>query len=91
MADRSVSIPLAAPDAPFAESWRRELSAGQILRASFLILVGFLPYLNTLWNGLVYDDQYQIIQNPFLRSFHFLGAIFKTSVWAFQVKHATVT
>ena len=91
MADRSLSIPLAAPNAPFAESWRQELSGRQILRASFLILVGFLPYLNTLWNGLVYDDQYQIIQNPFLRSFHFLGAIFKTSVWAFQVKHATVT
>ncbi|HET9402072.1 MAG TPA: tetratricopeptide repeat protein [Candidatus Acidoferrales bacterium] len=53
--------------------------------------MGFLPYLNTLWNGLVYDDQYQIVENPFLRSFHFLGPIFTTSVWSFQVKHATVT
>jgi protein O-mannosyl-transferase len=91
MADRSLTMPVTVPDAPFGVTWRQELSAGQILRASFLIVVGFLPYLNTLWNGLVYDDQYQIIQNPFLRSFHFVGVIFKTSVWAFQVKHATVT
>ena len=84
-------MPVAAPDAPVAGTWRQELSGRQILRASFLILIGFLPYLNTLWNGLVYDDQYQIVQNPFLRSFHFVGVIFKTSVWAFQVKHSTVT
>lgn len=84
-------MPVAASDAPLAGTWRQELSGRQILRASFLILIGFLPYLNTLWNGLVYDDQYQIVQNPFLRSFHFVGVIFKTSVWAFQVKHSTVT
>ena len=59
-------------------------------RAALLLILGVVPYLNTLWNGLVYDDQYQIVRNPFIRSFHFVGTIFTTSVWAFQVKQGLV-
>jgi protein O-mannosyl-transferase len=51
---------------------------------AFLFLVGVLPYLNTLWASFVYDDNYQIVQNPYVRSFHYLKQILTTPVWSFK-------
>ena len=42
-----------------------------------------LPYLNTLHNFFVYDDITQILNNPYLQSFHHLKEIFTTPVWSF--------
>ena len=42
-----------------------------------------VPYLNTLHNFFVYDDNTQILQNPYLQSFHHLKDIFTTPVWSF--------
>ena len=50
----------------------------------FLFLIGCLPYLNTLGNGLVYDDLDQVAGNAFILNFHHLWQIFTTSVWAFK-------
>jgi Flp pilus assembly protein TadD len=49
-----------------------------------LVFVSALPYLNSLQNGFVYDDDFQVVSNPYLRSFHFLRPIFTTSVWSFK-------
>ena len=49
-----------------------------------LFLLAALPYVNTLLNGFVYDDQYQIIENPYVHSFHYLRQIFGSTVWSFQ-------
>jgi len=35
-----------------------------------------LPYLNILFNGFVYDDDTQLVENPYVRSFHYLKEIF---------------
>jgi tetratricopeptide (TPR) repeat protein len=43
-----------------------------------------LPYLNILINGFVYDDDAQVIQNPYVRSFRYLKEIFTTNVWSFS-------
>jgi tetratricopeptide (TPR) repeat protein len=43
-----------------------------------------LPYLNILFNGFVYDDDNQVLKNPYLRNFHFLKEIFTTNVWSFE-------
>jgi len=51
---------------------------------AFLFLIGVLPYLNTLWAGFVYDDNYQIVENPYVRSFHYLKQILTTPVWSFK-------
>jgi tetratricopeptide (TPR) repeat protein len=51
---------------------------------SILISVAVLPYLNTLGNGFVYDDNFQIVANPYLRSFHYLKQIIFTPVWSFK-------
>jgi protein O-mannosyl-transferase len=49
-----------------------------------LILLAFLPYLNTLVNGFVYDDRQQILQSPYVHSFRYLGRIFSSTVWSFE-------
>jgi len=48
-----------------------------------LILVAVLPYLNSLFNGFVQDDNRQILSNPYLRSFSHLREIFATNVWSY--------
>jgi len=49
-----------------------------------LALVAIIPYLNTLWNGFVYDDVYQVLDNPYIRSFRYIKQILTTSVWSFR-------
>src|ERR1019366_7612240 len=49
-----------------------------------LFLLGFLPYVNTLFNNFVYDDYFQVVQNPYVHSFRYLRQIFTTTVWSFQ-------
>jgi protein O-mannosyl-transferase len=56
-----------------------------------LVLAAALPYLNALGNGFVYDDHSQVVNNPYVRSFHYTHAIFTTSVWSFLGGAAGVT
>jgi Flp pilus assembly protein TadD len=51
--------------------------------ASLLIVCGAVPYLNTLFNGFVYDDNTQVMNNPYLQSFRYLREIFTTTVWSY--------
>lgn len=48
-----------------------------------LLLLAVIPYLNTLLNGFVHDDTPQILENPYIRSFGHLKAIFSTTVWSY--------
>jgi tetratricopeptide (TPR) repeat protein len=43
-----------------------------------------LPYLNILFNGFVYDDDSQLVKNPYVQSFQYLKEIFTTNVWSFR-------
>jgi protein O-mannosyl-transferase len=60
-------------------------AAGQsdTLLIAALILCAALPYVNTLLNGFVYDDNRQVLDNPYLKSFHFFPQIFGSTVWSF--------
>jgi len=49
-----------------------------------LVACASLPYLNILYNGFVYDDDNQVLKNPYVRSFHYLKQIFTTNVWSFR-------
>jgi tetratricopeptide (TPR) repeat protein len=49
-----------------------------------LVACATLPYLNILFNGFVYDDDTQLVRNPYIRSFHYLKEIFTTDVWSFR-------
>lgn len=54
--------------------------------ATFLILflLAFLPYSNIFLNQFVYDDGFQVVENPYAHSFKYLRQIFTTTVWSFQ-------
>lgn len=49
-----------------------------------LLFLALLVYGNTLKNGFVYDDHFQVEQNPYVHSFHYVGRILTTTVWSFQ-------
>ena len=49
-----------------------------------LVACATLPYLNILFNGFVYDDDNQVLKNPYIRSFQYLKEIFTTNVWSFK-------
>src|SRR5712691_13050167 len=49
-----------------------------------LLLLAFLPYAHTLLGSFVYDDHFQVVENPYVHSFRYLHQIFGTTVWSFQ-------
>jgi Flp pilus assembly protein TadD len=51
---------------------------------AFLFVVGLVPFLNTLAFGFAYDDDQQIVINPYMHSFHYLKQILTTPVWSFK-------
>jgi Flp pilus assembly protein TadD len=60
-------------------SERRLLSRfSDLTLMAFLAVGAALPYLNTLRNGFVSDDEMQVLQNPYIRTLHYLAKIFTT-------------
>ena len=49
-----------------------------------LLLLAFVPYVNALGGGLVYDDREQVLENPYVHSLQYVGNIFGSTVWTFQ-------
>src|SRR5579864_2004361 len=56
----------------------------EVMNCLGLFLLSFLAYANTLFGSFVYDDGYQIVENPYAHSFRYLPKIFSTTVWSFQ-------
>jgi Flp pilus assembly protein TadD len=50
---------------------------------ALLAVVAALPYLNTLRNGFVSDDETQVLHNPYIHSFHHLAKIFTTQATSY--------
>src|SRR3989338_4042525 len=51
---------------------------------AILLIVSIGVYLNTLPNEFVYDDEYQVLENHWLRDVENIPEIFLSSVWAFR-------
>ena len=49
---------------------------------ALLLLLAALPYFNTLKNGFVYDDNNEVLTNPYIRTFAHAGDIFSTRILA---------
>jgi Tfp pilus assembly protein PilF len=49
---------------------------------ALLLLLAVAPYFNTLDNGFVYDDNNEVLTNPYIRSFSHVGEIFSTRILA---------
>src|SRR5579883_1065689 len=62
---------------------------GDPVAVLILILLAALPYVNSLANTFVYDDLPQILNNPYVHSFRYLGRIFGSTVWTFEGAQGT--
>ncbi len=51
---------------------------------AILVVVAFLAFARTIPYAFVYDDEYQILRNPWIRDWSNLGRIFTTDVWQFR-------
>ena len=65
------------------KNWKDPLQWRSWVWGAMLFLVATLPYANTLLNGFVSDDNLQVLDNPYIRSFHYMRQIFGTPVWSF--------
>jgi len=63
---------------PSLADHRRSAALGGVL------LLALLVYCNTLLNGFVYDDHFQVEQSPYVHSFKYVDKILTTTVWSFQ-------
>jgi len=62
------------------------------LRYVAVILIIFSAlgvYLNTLFNGFVFDDESEILKNPWIKSTKFIPEIFLSYSWGFQYSEST--
>ena len=67
-----------SPEVSHSIAKRRDATA-----IGILILLAVLPYANSLRNGFVYDDNTQVLNNPYVQNFSHLGDIFSTTVWSY--------
>jgi tetratricopeptide (TPR) repeat protein len=80
-----VSVPVpqdVTPEKANGTTRRVALSTPSLL--GLLALGAVLPYLNTLANSFVYDDNRQVLNNPYLYNASHLREIFTTSVWSYM-------
>jgi tetratricopeptide (TPR) repeat protein len=78
--------PQAPPPVPKRAAFRLDRARALLITA--LVACATLPYLNILFNGFVYDDDNQVLKNPYVRSFRYLKEIFTSNVWSFWGTHA---
>ncbi len=85
MSDAAAISGMARSDSPAAaDAGSRNLRWSIWLPPLILPLLATLPYLNSLWNGFVYDDDTQVLANPYIQNFSHLRQIFTTTVWSYQ-------
>ena len=73
------------PPGPHPETSERQSFArfSDVTLMAFLAVAAALPYLNTLRNGFVSDDEMQVLKNPYIRNLHYLAKIFTTQATSY--------
>jgi tetratricopeptide (TPR) repeat protein len=66
------------------EDLNRRIAKHRLLAGAVLAAATFIFFSGSLANGFVYDDNPQILQNPFILNSHLWKQIFTGSVWSFQ-------
>ncbi|HBR17236.1 MAG TPA: hypothetical protein DD725_06480 [Deltaproteobacteria bacterium] len=62
----------------------KKLFSSKYTCIAIILIVSFGVYLNTMWNGFVYDDEFQVLENPWIKDVRYIHDIFLSHVWAFQ-------
>lgn len=71
-------------------SWRMGWSDGKGgLPAVGVLLVAVAVYANTLWNGFVYDDLRNIVQNPWIKNLNAIPEVFGSHMGGFDPEFTT--
>ena len=65
------------------ESFRRPSAWPDSALVAILVALAVAPYLGILANGFAYDDNTQVLNNPYLQNFGHLREIFSTTVWSY--------
>jgi len=88
--DPNAAATSSSPHAPIADSKDTKPRAHPLSFAisdqaliGLLILLAALCYGNSLFHSFVYDDEQQILQNPYVKTWHYLPQIFTSTVWSF--------
>jgi len=68
---------------PGSNAWPEFARWSDLTLVSLLVTFSTFLYLNTLLNGFVYDDDTQVLNNPYLHSLRHIPQIFTTTVWSF--------
>ncbi|HET6514936.1 MAG TPA: tetratricopeptide repeat protein [Thermodesulfovibrionales bacterium] len=55
-----------------------------VLFISLIIVISIAVHFNSLFNGFVFDDTSQVLNNPWLKSPKFIPKIFTSNVWGFE-------
>jgi tetratricopeptide (TPR) repeat protein len=53
-----------------------------------IFFVSFAVYFYTLYNGFVWDDMTQVLENKWIRDVSYLPNMFSENVWSFQSEHS---
>lgn len=77
-----ISSATPVPVNPARRTWSLEGTSDRALLLT-LCLLAVLPYLNILFNAFVYDDNTQVLNNPYIQNFRHLREIFSTTVWSY--------
>ena len=72
------------PAAPSESSAAVPQRSGGRATFAILFLIACVPYLNTLPNKFVYDDDFQVVGNPYAHSFKYFPQIFTSTVWSYR-------
>lgn len=61
-----------------------ESKSTQLILIAMIVLVSFAAYFNALFNGFVFDDIPQVVENHWIREVKYIPEIFTQNVWAFR-------
>ncbi len=86
--DRSISKSLRNGISPQMKEKLRKSSTKTIswlvLPIVIILVTSFAIYCNSLFNGFVYDDEFQILGNRWITDIRYIPEIFSKNVWSFS-------
>ncbi len=57
-----------------------------LLYSVVIVLVSSAVYFNALYNGFVFDDRFQILENPWISDMRYIPKVFTSNVWDFDAQ-----
>lgn len=69
---------------PYSSPLFKQLFSAKHAYIAIILTVSFGAYLNTLSNNFVYDDEFQIVENAWIKDVRFIPQIFLSDIWGFM-------